>query len=141
MSGRGAACWEMTAESIKVIMEWLKLPINESTIRFHREDRKTNKTCPGNKITKKWLLRLIDTTFVMPDTIKPIVVSAIERLPVIDYVVKNCGYTENAAIKLLTTKKGMFFFGNDWLEGASYDTKLGTTIAPISELKNIVKCS
>ena len=141
MSGRGAACWGMTAEAIKVIMEWLKLPINESTIRFHREDPKTSKTCPGTKITKKWLLRLIDTTFVMPATIKPIETSIIEKLPVIDYVVKNCGYTETEAIKLLTNKKGMFFFGNDWLEGASYDAKLGATIAPISELKNIAKKS
>jgi hypothetical protein len=129
----------MTAAAIKVIMEWLKLPVNESTIRFHREDRKTNKSCPGNKITKKWLLGLIDTTFVIPDTIKPIAVSAIERLPVIQYVVKNCGYTEAAATKLLTNKKGMFFFGNDWLEGASYDAKLQATVAPISELKNIAK--
>jgi hypothetical protein len=129
----------MTAETIKVIMEWLKLPINETTIRFHREDPKTSKTCPGTKITKKWLLNLIDTAFDVPATIKPIEASNIEKLPVIDYVVKNCGYTEAAAIKLLTNKKGMFFFNNDWLEGASYDAKQGATVAPLSELQQIAK--
>jgi len=138
-SGRGAACWSMTAETIKVIMEWLKLPINETTIRFHREDPKTSKTCPGTKITKKWLLNLIDTAFDVPATIKPIEANNFEKLPVIDYVVKNCGYTEAAAIKLLTNKKGMFFFNNDWLEGASYDAKQGATVAPLSELQQIAK--
>ncbi len=140
-SGRGAACWSMTAEVVKIIMSWLKLPINESTIRFHREDPKTSKTCPGTKITKTWLLRLINGTFIMPVVVKPTVTAALEKLPVIEYAVKNCGYTESAAIKLLTNKKGMFFFGNDWLEGASYDAKLGATVAPISELKNIAKRS
>jgi hypothetical protein len=70
-----------------------------------------------------------------------IAINTNKRLPVIDYVVNNCGYTEAAATKLLTNKKGMFFFGNDWLEGAAYDAKLGATVAPISELKNIAKCS
>ena len=141
MMGRGAACWAMTAEAIKVIMEWLKLPINESTIRFHREDPKTNKTCPGSKITKAWLLRLIDNTFIMPIATKPVAVDVVQKLPVVEYVVKNCGYTEAAAIKLLTNKKGMFFFGNDWLEGASYDAKLQATVAPLSELQQIAKKS
>jgi len=141
MMGRGAACWGTTAEAIKIIMEWLKLPINESTIKFHREDPKTSKSCPGDKITKTWLLRLIDNTFIMPAATKPVIVNTNEKLPVVEYVVKNCGYTEAAATKLLTNKKGMFFFGNDWLEGALYDAKLQATVAPISELKNIAKCS
>lgn len=148
MMGRGAACWATTAETIKILLEWLNLPSNESTIRFHREDPKTNKSCPGIRITKKWLLRLIDTTFLMPVVSKPTIigsagewVSVPGKLPVIDYVVKNCGYSEAEATKLLTNKKGMFFFGNDWLEGASYDAKLGATVAPISELKNIAKRS
>lgn len=141
MTGRGAACWAMTAEAIKVIMQWLNLPINESTIRFHREDPRTSKTCPGTKITKAWLLRLINSTFVMPADVKPAAIDVVQKLPVVEYVVKNCGYTQAEAIKLLTSKKGMFFFGNDWLEGASYDAKLQATVAPISELQQIVKKS
>lgn len=136
-TGRGLQCWQLAAKTTMQLLNWLNLKPSESTVLFHREDPRTSKTCPGTKITKKWLLRLIDDTFVMPATIKPIEVSIIEKLPVIDYVVNNCGYTEAEAIKLLTNKKGMFFFGNDWLEGASYDAKLGATIAPISELQQI----
>jgi hypothetical protein len=75
----------------------------------------------------------------MPAATKPLIVNNNARLPVVEYVVKNCGYTEAAATKLLTNKKGMFFFGNDWLEGAAYDAKLQATVAPISELQQIKK--
>jgi hypothetical protein len=146
-TGRGAACWTMTVQTIKIIMNWLKLPINESTIRFHREDPRTSKTCPGTRITKKWLLGLINGTAAVPTLVSkpaaavPVAYVAPTKLPVIEYVVKHRGYKESAAIKLLTNKKGMFFFGTDWLEGASYDSKLGSTVAPISELEHILFAS
>jgi hypothetical protein len=52
-------------------------------------------------------------------------------------VIKNKGYTQSEATKLLTRKNNLFFFGNDWLEGAFYDKSAGATIAPIAELQQI----
>jgi hypothetical protein len=60
-----------------------------------------------------------------------------QMLSVVEYVVKHKRYTFAEATKLLTRKNNLFFFGNDWLEGATYDAGLSATIAPIAELQQI----
>lgn len=60
-SGRGLACWRTTAQATKAIADWLKLPINENTILFHRDDPETKKSCPGTKVLKPWVLDLINS--------------------------------------------------------------------------------
>jgi hypothetical protein len=69
LSDRGLACWKNTATTTKVLLDWLKLDVNEETVLFHCEDPNTNKTCPGLKVTreipgnappqKSWVLNLI----------------------------------------------------------------------------------
>jgi hypothetical protein len=58
-SGRGKACWKNTAETVRVLLKWLGLKKNASTILFHRDDPTTKKSCPGKLIDKKWFLDLI----------------------------------------------------------------------------------
>ena len=57
--GRGLACWQTAAATGKVLLEWLGLPADQLHVWFHRDDPKTGKSCPGNKIDKFWVLELI----------------------------------------------------------------------------------
>lgn len=56
-SGRGLQVLTTTCRAVKLLMAKFNLP--ESAIRFHRDDPKTNKTCPGTKITKERFLQLL----------------------------------------------------------------------------------
>lgn len=139
-SGRGMDVVETTAAATKILLDWLKLPASKNTILFHRDDPKTKKTCPGKKIDKDWFINLVNK--------KQIISVALPAAPannvagVIDYVVQHKGYTSAEATKLLRRQGQMFFFGNDWLEGAYYATSAQRTVAPIKELELIIpKCS
>lgn len=56
-SGRGGEVVKTTVSAVQALMKRLKL--DKSCIRFHRDDPRTNKTCPGKKITKDWFLNLL----------------------------------------------------------------------------------
>ena len=58
-SGRGLACWQNAAAATALLLEWLGLPATADTVLFHRNDPKTSKTCPGMKVQKAWVLRLV----------------------------------------------------------------------------------
>jgi hypothetical protein len=69
-SGRGLSCWLMGAGAAAAVLDWLGLPANETTVRFHRECRvtmrTTKKTCPGKLISKQWVLGLIKAERGLP---------------------------------------------------------------------------
>jgi hypothetical protein len=133
-AGRGLQCWQTAAAAAAALAKWLKITPSEQTIKFHRDDPKTSKTCPGSKVSKKWFIDLMQkqscncTTPAFDEK---------QMLSVVEYVVKHKRYTFAEATKLLTRKNNLFFFGNDWLEGATYDAGLSATIAPIAELQQI----
>ncbi len=56
-SGRGLKVVQTTVEAVKALMAALNL--NKECIRFHRDDPKTNKTCPGVNFSKKKFLDLL----------------------------------------------------------------------------------
>ena len=58
-TGRGLACWQNAAAAGDVILDWLGVAATVKTVWFHRDDPKTTKTCPGQKVTKSWLLELM----------------------------------------------------------------------------------
>ncbi len=58
-SGRGWECWKLTAKVVAAILNAKGLPATKATILFHRDDPKTSKTCPGNKIEKVWFIALV----------------------------------------------------------------------------------
>lgn len=56
-SGRGLAVLTTTCRSVKALL--VRLGLTQAAIRFHRDDPKTTKTCPGKKVTKAQFLELL----------------------------------------------------------------------------------
>jgi hypothetical protein len=50
-TGRGAKVRDNTMQALAIMCKVLK--VNASTIKFHRDDPKTAKTCPGRNVTKQ----------------------------------------------------------------------------------------
>jgi len=146
-SGRGLDCWKTTAAATQVLADWLNLPLNESTILFHRDDPKTNKSCPGRKVTKDWVLNLLQSTSFTPDldlTAKPDLGVTLpanqwrflgERwcVPVRAYLLKKGVPEATIAANLKKIGKD-FYYGTELLEGAFYDIPSSSTWAPAWEL-------
>ena len=55
-SGRGNQVIETTAAAVAVLLSKLGLPANDSTVKFHRDDPRTSKTCPGKRVSKDWFV-------------------------------------------------------------------------------------
>ena len=59
-SGRGAKCWD-NALFAAAALNWFSGDPSAQNNNFHRDDPKTNKTCPGTKVDKrKTLLRIAE---------------------------------------------------------------------------------
>ena len=139
LTGRGLACWHTAASATQSLAKWIGITPNTDTIKFHRDDPKTSKTCPGTKVKKDWFLGLVNGTSSI--SIKSVPVAKVNVESVSDFVIKNKGYNSTDVTKLLKKKGALFFFGDDWLEGAYYDSIKDSTVAPITELQQIVKKS
>ena len=59
-TGRGAQCWSTATAAGHVLLDWLGLQPSELTVKFHRDDPKTTKTCPGTKVEKTWVIDQIN---------------------------------------------------------------------------------
>lgn len=136
-TSRGLQCWQTAAAAANALTKWLKIVASEQNIKFHRDDPKTSKTCPGSKISKEWFIDLMQKQSSVCDVVDSTAFKKEQMMPVVEYVVKHKGYAFVEAAKLLTRKNNLFFFGNDWLEGAAYDKAAGATVAPITELQQI----
>ncbi|MDB9741468.1 peptidoglycan recognition protein family protein [Akkermansiaceae bacterium] len=53
---RGSAVWDIVINATACILFVKGLDADDETIKFHRDDPKTNKTCPGKKISKGWFI-------------------------------------------------------------------------------------
>ena len=62
-TGRGLQIIHTTAAATAHLLHKLGLPLNKDTVKFHRDDPKTSKTCPGKKITKEWFLSIVEIYF------------------------------------------------------------------------------
>lgn len=58
-SGRGLAVLTTTCKAVRSLMD--RLDLKPDCIRFHRDDPKTKKSCPGTKITKDAFLAHLAT--------------------------------------------------------------------------------
>lgn len=56
-SGRGLQVLTTTARATAILLK--KLSLDVSAIRFHRDDPKTSKTCPGTKVSKERFTALV----------------------------------------------------------------------------------
>lgn len=56
-SGRGLKVLQMTAAATGLLLA--KFGLGRDRVKFHRDDPKTDKSCPGRKITKEAFLKLL----------------------------------------------------------------------------------
>jgi hypothetical protein len=134
LSGRGLTAMQTGAAATKALFEWLDLPINETTLKFHRDDPKTSKTCPGKLVKKDWFISLVKNSSSTATQVSPMFELSGKVVPIVDYAVKHKGYSAKAATAALKTKSGMTTFNGVWIESARYDTELQCTVALSSEL-------
>lgn len=59
VTGRGLLCWLNAAMATKALLDWLGIGVAKDTVLFHRDDPKTEKTCPGELVGKEWVTELI----------------------------------------------------------------------------------
>jgi len=139
LSGRGLQCLKNTAAAAKALFEWLDIPVNETTLKFHRDDPKTSKTCPGKRVKKDWFISLMNSSVGQSAPVTPVFTPPVDLVPLIDYVVQHKGYTSSDATKLLKVKNGMTTFNGVWIESARYDSKSLCTLALQRELDSDVQ--
>lgn len=132
--GRGLQCWETAAAATKMLLEWLKLPANDKTVLFHRDDPKTTKTCPGGKVQKTWVLGLINGAVKAP-AVEP---SNVSFSPLAQ-ALRDKGYSDFEIKYGLKIISGKVFWRDTWLEKAYYDRSAQTTLASQEEINLIPK--
>jgi hypothetical protein len=141
-SGRGLACWKTAAIATAKILHWLNIEPTYGSVLFHRDDPRTSKSCPGTRVSKSWVLDLIraaNSTATALD-VKAVhnPVNEIQFVKVSEYLQNIKKYSSEDIKKLLKRDAdGLFYFGEEWLENAYYDTKQQTTMAAIKELYNL----
>lgn len=66
-SGRGQACWLRAFEAAAALylaMGYATKDVTERTLKFHRDDPRTRKTCPGTKVDKDWVIAGVKAAMV-----------------------------------------------------------------------------
>lgn len=62
MKGRGVACWDLATSASAMIFERLGVKADQITgaqLKFHRDDPRTSKSCPGTRIDKASVIATI----------------------------------------------------------------------------------
>jgi hypothetical protein len=136
LTGRGLECMKNAAAATRVLLQWLDMPANEKTILFHRDDPKTTKTCPGRKVKKDWFVKLVQDSARSNKPVEKIFDMPHDRVNIVDYVVKEKGYSYDDATKALQVKSGLTHFNGIWIESAIYDSKSQKTTANSHELNS-----
>jgi hypothetical protein len=156
-SGRGKACWTNTAETVRVLLNWLGLKKNKSTILFHRDDPKTTKSCPGKRIDKQWFLDLIparidgsaeEEPYEKPDVGIPWndwhFAGEQWCVPLYSFMTAK-GVPSSEVLSKLKSKAGVIYYGEELINGGFYVAKGGTpsppetTWAPVRNLLEILE--
>ena len=130
--GRGLKCWETAAAATKMILDWAKLPANDKTVLFHRDDPRTTKTCPGGKVGKAWVLDLIKKSSPLS---APTIAQQVGPTVLPLYgALKDKGYSDFEIKNGLKITNGKVFWRDAWLESAYYDKTAQTTFASTAEI-------
>lgn len=161
-SGRGLEVFKTTAATFAILLEGMGVGTGVKTVKFHRFDKRTSKSCPGSKYIYQSFLDEIrrvrkegydnyDTSSkVLEETTAPqdaptipdwdefVAHAGIWFAPVTRFL-KELGTSESDIYKTLKRKNGKFVLGSNELELAYYDKEKQETWAPVSEILNINK--
>lgn len=138
---RGLYVWLNTARITRLLLDWLGLPINEKTVLFHRDDPKTSKDCPGSQVSKDWIISEIknaptDTTYLRPIHVQEEIIDDKNFVPLASTLATK-GFSDKQIKENLRREGKNFFWLDNHLEFAYYDTKTETTMVPLKELEDI----
>ena len=135
LSGRGLAVCRTTARAASDVLDWLGLEPSAATVKFHRDDPRTSKTCPGRKVGKEWFLGLMrDSAIAEPPSAE-----SVEFAPVVKRAMAALGRSYAETARLLKREGKLYFLGGHWLEGAHYNPATGDTVAPVGEIEDAVE--
>ncbi len=153
-SGRGADCWRTALDCGRMLLDWLGKSANDQTVKFHREDPRTSKTCPGKLVKKPWVINRIRSGWPNEDSSgnsKDIeakdkgqkinipgwniyqIIDGGYFVPVLDFL-DHVGGDRDLLIQLMSRQNGKFVYNGDVIESAFYDKDSETTWALASEL-------
>ncbi len=127
---RGLRCWRNAAATARVLLAWLGLESSAQTVLFHRDDPRSDKTCPGKRVNKDWVLQLIREPEqpVHDRPAKPALNFPWEIwdfrdgrwcVPLRDFLRARGFAAEILAVKL-HYRAGELFYGDTWLPGGYY---------------------
>jgi hypothetical protein len=137
-TGRGLECWTTAAQAVATLLrEW---DLKPSCINFHRDDPRTDKTCPGRKVSMPWFIELLEAVGEMhPLVVAPQHTQTIGSplIPVIPFIQSKGLFTPEH--KLTRRRDGQTYLGSWRLETAHYDRQQQQTLASAHELNAWLK--
>lgn len=158
IEGRGLEVCKTSAACVAILLKAMGRPINSTTLKFHRFDKKTSKSCPGKLVNYQWFIDMVrdyaDNGYENEDSTS---VQAFEAdspdipgwdeyefeiglyFAPVKRLLMHLGMSERQIWKKLKTKNGKFVLGDNELEMAYYDKDKKETWAPVSEILNIKK--
>ena len=131
-TGRGLACWTTGFWTAAECLRWLGVKPDVDSIRLHRQDPTTSKTCPGTSIAFEWALAGVKAS--MDYSPPPLVPSPGERVGISDWL-RSRGLQRS----IVRNTEGHVIVGGAWIESASYDKVTETTAALRSELESDIR--
>lgn len=158
--GRGLEVCKTSAACVAILLKAMGRPINSSTVKFHRFDKKTSKSCPGKLVNYQWFIDMVrdyaDNGYENEDSTEAVILAdTAPKIPnwteyeahagryfaPVKRLLMHVGMSESAIWKALKVKGGKFVLGANELELAYYDRDKKETWAPVDEILNINKVS
>ena len=150
-SGRGLEVMKTTAIAARLLLAKIGKTPNTRTIKFHRDDPKTSKTCPGKKVDKAWFIDLakgatteppkpkkreIPQRPTVPNWNRYILLYGKWYVPALAFL-EHVGGTRKQLIQDMKSKDGEFYYAGRVVEHAFYDKDRSETWAPAGELLHV----
>lgn len=132
--GRGLLCWQIALKCVDLLFERLAIPPTSSNILFHRDDPKTNKTCPGTLVKKEWILATLAS--IRQDRLRGY---NAEPPPTRVGVATYC--RERNRKCELSVRDGFMFLNGIHLRTAIYDKAEECTFATVTDIDNALSHS
>lgn len=138
MSGRGLAVCTTTAYAARAMLDWLGLPINEKTVLFHRDDPRTNKTCPGTKVKKDWFIDMMTLANPARASVIAAPPTSGSMVAVVGYIADRLKRPYSEVAKDFKRQGKLYLYAGKWIEGAYYDASAEATLAPAHEVDEVL---